>query len=115
MAQSAAMARGVVGIANIVGLAGITAGNKPAGRKPNQGRRHLTRLLGEVRVAWESARRVLGELVAAVRASLSGLVHNRKQAWPATQFRPGIDSGSDSGSTPMAFPTEKDSGRGPPR
>jgi hypothetical protein len=81
----------------------------------NQGRLHLTRLLGEMRVAWESATRVLGELAAAVRASLSGLVHNRKQAWPATQFRPGIDSGSDSGSKPMALPTEEDPVRGPPR
>ena len=87
---------------------------EPAGSR-DQGRLHLSRLLGEMRVAWESAARVLGELAGAVRASLSGLVHNRKQAWPATQFRPGIDSGSNSGSTPMALPTEKDSGRGPPR
>jgi hypothetical protein len=34
MAKSATVARGVVGIANIVGLAWITAGNKSAGREP---------------------------------------------------------------------------------
>ena len=55
-----------------------------------QGRLHLSRFLGEMRIAWESAARVLDELAAAVRASLSGLVHNRKQAWPATQFRPEV-------------------------
>lgn len=80
-----------------------------------QGQLHLIRLLGEMRVAWESATRVLGELAAAVRASLSGRVHNRRQAWSATQFRPGIDSRSDSGSKPMALPTEDDPVRGPPR
>ena len=97
------------------GWLGSRLGTSRPAESRNQGRLHLSRLLGEMRVAWESAARVLGELGAAVRASLSGLVHNRKQAWPATQFRPGIDSGSDSGSTPMALPTEKDSGRGPPR
>ena len=34
MAKSAAMACAVVGIADIVGLAWITAGNEPAGREP---------------------------------------------------------------------------------
>jgi len=97
------------------GWLGSRLGTSRPAESRNQGRLHLSRLLGEMRVAWESAARVLGELGAAVRASLSGLVHNRKQAWPATQFRPGIDSGSNSGSTPMALPTEKDSGRGPPR
>ena len=87
---------------------------EPAGSR-DQGRLHLSRLLGEMRVAWESAARVLGELAGAVRASLSGLVHNRKQAWPETQFRPGIVSGCSSGSKPMVLPTEEDSGRGPPR
>lgn len=80
-----------------------------------QGRLHLTRLLGEMRIAWESAVKVLEELAGAVRASLSGLVHNRRQAWPAARFRPGTAPGSDSGSKPTALPTEKDSGRGPPR
>jgi hypothetical protein len=88
--------------------------NQPAESR-KQGRLHVSRLLGEMRIAWESGTKVLGELAAAVRASLSGLVHNRKQAWPATQFRPGIDSGSDSGSKPMALPTEEDPVRGPPR
>jgi hypothetical protein len=80
-----------------------------------QGQRHLTRMLGEMRIAWESAAKVLQELAGAVRSSLRGLVHNRREAWPVTQFRPGAAPGSDSGSKPMALPTEKDSGRGPPR
>jgi hypothetical protein len=81
---------------------------------PRQGRLHLTRLLGEMRIGWESAAKVLDELAGAVRRSLSGLVHNRRQAWPMTQFRPGIGSDGDSGSMPTALPTEKGPVRGPP-
>jgi len=80
-----------------------------------QGRLHLTRLLGEMRMAWESRAKVLRELASAVRSSLSGLVHNRRSAWPMTQFRPGIGSDSDSGGKPTAWPTEEGPGRGPPR
>ena len=80
-----------------------------------QGQRHLSRLLGEMRLAYESAATVLDELAAAVRRSLSGLVHNRRAARPVVQFRPGIDSGSPSGTKPMASPTEEDPVRGPPR
>ena len=80
-----------------------------------QGRLHLTRLLGEMRMAWESTAKVLRELASAVRSSLSGLVHNRRSAWPVTQFRPGIGSDSDSGGKPTALPTEEGHGRGPPR
>jgi hypothetical protein len=87
---------------------------KPAGDRP-QGLRHLTRYLGEIRIGCESGDEVPGGLAAAVRGSLSGLVHNRRQCWPAAQFRPGSDSGSGSGSKSAALPTEKDSSRGPPR
>ena len=97
------------------GWLGSRLGISQPAENRNQGRLHLTRWLGELRIAWESAAKVLGELAAAVRASLSGLVHNRKQAWPATQFRPGIEAGSDSGSKSMALPTEEDPVRGPPR
>ena len=86
---------------------------KPAENR-EQGRLHLWRWLGEMRVACGTAEKVFAELTGAVRASLRGLVHNRHEAWPATQFRSGAASGSDSGSKPMALPTEKDSGRGPP-
>jgi len=79
-----------------------------------QGQRHLSRLLGEMRIAYESATTVLDKLSAAVRRSLSGLVHNRRTAWPVVQFRPGIDLGLDSGTKPMAMPTEEDPVRGPP-
>ncbi len=80
-----------------------------------EGRLHLSRLLGEMRIAWESPAKVVGELGSAVRSTLSGLVHNRRSAWPATQFRPGNGADSDSGGTPTALPTEKGPGRGPPR
>jgi len=97
------------------GWLGSRLGISQPAENREQGRLHLSRFLGEMRVAWESAARVLGELAVAVRASLRGLIHNRRQAWPATQFRPGIDSGPDSGSKPMALPTEEDPVRGPPR
>ena len=79
-----------------------------------QGRGHLSRLLGEMGMAAKPVEKVFAELTGAVRASLRGLVHNRRDAWPVTQFRPGAALGSDSGSKPMTLPTEKDSGRGPP-
>ena len=79
-----------------------------------EGQLSLTRWLGEMRIAWESAAKVLDELAVAVRTSLRGLVHNRLQAWPMAQFRPGSRSGSGSGRKPSALPTQKDPGRGPP-
>ncbi len=116
MAQSAALARAVVGIADTVGLAGIAVGHSAIGTEPiYQGRLHLSRLLGEMRMAWESAAKVLDGLAGAVRATLCGLVHNRQQAWPMTQFRPGTVSASGSGSKPTVLPTEEDPARGPPR
>jgi hypothetical protein len=86
---------------------------EPAESRP-QGQQHLRRWLGEMRLAWESAAKVLRELASAVRASLSGLVHNRLSAWPVTQFRPGISSNDGSGAKPSTLP-EEDPGRGPPR
>lgn len=97
------------------GWLGSRLGVRQRAQSRNQGRLHLTRLLGEMRIGWESAARVLDELAAAVRRSLSGLVHNRRQAWPVTQFRAETVSDSDSGGKPTALPTEEDSGRGPPR
>jgi hypothetical protein len=81
----------------------------------HEGRLYMTRLLGEMRIAWESAAKVLDELTAAVRRSLRGLVHNRRDAWSVTQFRPGIASDSDSGRKPTEAPTEEEPVRGPPR
>ena len=97
------------------GWLGSRLGIRQPAESRYQGRLHLSRLLGEMRIAWESAAKVLDKLAAAVRASLSALVHNRREAWPMTQFRPGIASRSGSGSKPTVLPTEKDSGRGPPR
>ncbi|MBV8069681.1 MAG: hypothetical protein JO270_07240 [Acidobacteriaceae bacterium] len=87
---------------------------EPAGSR-QQGQRHLARWLGEMRVAWGATEKVLGELATAVKSSLSGLVHNRRLAWPVTQFRPGTGSDSDSGGKPGILPTEKGPGRGPPQ
>jgi hypothetical protein len=80
-----------------------------------QGQRHLTRWLGETRIGSESAAKVLDALASAVRSSLSGLVHNRRRAWPVMQFHPGTPSDSDSGGKPARLPTEEGPGRGPPR
>ena len=88
---------------------------RQAAENRHQGRRHLTRWLGEMRIGWESAAKVVEDLAAAVRASLCGLVHNRQQVWPMAQFRPGTASHSESGQKPTARPTEEDPVRGPPR
>jgi hypothetical protein len=69
---------------------------------------------------WRSLRRwrkqlLISPLAVAVRGSLRGLVHTRRQAWPTTQFRPGVASTPDSGSKPTALPTEEGPVRGPPQ
>ena len=97
------------------GWVGSRLGIRESAETRHQGRLHLSRFLGEMRIAWESAAKVLDELTAAVRRSLSGLVHNRREAWPVMQFRTGILSDSDSGRKPMTLPTEEDPVRGPPR
>ena len=101
--------------ATLWGWLGSRLGITESAEHRKQGQRHLSRLLGEMRIAYESATTVLDKLAAAVRRSLSGLVHNRREAWPVTQFRPGIPSDSDSGGKPTALPTEEGPVRGPPR
>jgi hypothetical protein len=96
------------------GWLGSRLGIRKPAESRQQGRKHLTRWLGEMRMAWGSAAKVLGELASAVRASLSGLVHNRLSAWPVTQFRPGISSDGVSGGKPTILPTEEGPGRAPP-
>lgn len=97
------------------GWLGARLGIREPAESRKQGQRHLTRWLGEMRMAWESAAKVLHALASAVKSSLSGLLHNRRSAWPMTQFRAGIVSDSDSGGKPTALPTEEGPGRGPPR
>ena len=80
-----------------------------------QGGLHLSRLLGEMGVAWESATQVLAGLEAGVRATLCGMLHNRQRPWPITQFHPGVAWAAGSGAKPTVTPTEDEPGRGPPR
>jgi len=96
------------------GCLALRLGVRAAGRSREQGRLHLMRFLGEMNINPGLAVKVLAELGAAVRVTLRGLVHNRREAWLLVRFRPGMARGSDSGSMPMALPTEKDSGPGPP-
>ena len=96
------------------GWLGSRLGIRKSAENREQGRLHVWRLLGEIGMAAKPAEKVFAELAGAVRASLRSLVHNRREAWPVTQFRSGTASGSASGSKPLALPTEKDSGRGPP-
>lgn len=97
------------------GWLGSRLGIRQSAQTRNEGRWHLSRLLGEIGMVWESAEKVLQRLSSAVRASLGGLVHNGRSAWPVTQFRPGIGSDSDSGGKSSVLPTEEGPGRGPPR
>ena len=96
------------------GWLGVRLGVRVAAASREQGRSHLMGFLGEMNIDAAMAVKVLPQLCNAVRATLGGLVHNRRQAWLLGRFRPGTARGADSGSTPMALPTEKDSGPGPP-
>ena len=96
------------------GWLGMRLGVRVGARSRDQGRLHLIRFLGEMNINPGLGVKVLAELRAAVRATLSGLVHDRRQAWLLARFRPGMTRRPDSGSMPMALPTEKDSGPGPP-
>src|SRR5262249_32649576 len=71
------------------GWVGSRLGISKRAENRTQGLQHLSRLLGEMRIVWETAAKVVDELAASVRRSLSGLVHNRREAWPVVQFRPG--------------------------
>jgi hypothetical protein len=97
------------------GWLGARLGIREPAKSRQHGKQYLSRWLGEMRIASASAAKVLGKLAWAVRTSLKGLMHNRRSAWPLTQFRPGIDSGLDSERKPSALPTEKGPGRDPPR
>jgi hypothetical protein len=96
------------------GWLGSRLGISEGAETRKQGERYLNRWLAEMRITYESATTVVDQLAAAVRQSLSGLVHNRLTAWPVLQFRPGIDSTPHSGRKPRALPTEEDPVRGPP-
>lgn len=96
------------------GWLGLRLGVRCPAVSREQGRKHLTRFLGEMNVEMGLAAKTVPELCPAVGATLSGRIHNRLGAWLLGRFRPGMVPGSDSGSMPMAAPTEKDSGPGPP-
>jgi hypothetical protein len=96
------------------GWLGLRLGVRSGAVSREQGRRHLTRFLGEMNVEMGLRAKAVPELCGAVRATLGGRIHNRLEAWLLGRFRPGTVPGSDSGLTPMALPTEKDSGRDPP-
>lgn len=79
-----------------------------------QGRKHLTRFLGEMNVEMGLAAQTVPEFAGAVHATLSGRIHNRLRTWLLGRFHPGMVPAPDSGSMPLALPTEKDSGPDPP-
>jgi hypothetical protein len=96
------------------GWLGPRLGIGSAAKSRDDGCVKLTRFFGEMHIQIESALKRAGELSTAVRGTLRGLVHNRRQARPLVQFQPGTIERPDSGQPQMALPTEKDSGRGPP-
>ena len=96
------------------GWLGLRLGIGSAAKSRNEGRVHLIRFFGEMHIQLESAVKRAGELSTAVGGTLRGLVHNRRQAWPLVQFRPGMFQRPDSGQPSITLPTEKDAGRDPP-
>lgn len=96
------------------GWLGRRLGIGTAAKSQEEGRVHLMRFFGEMHIPLGPAVEFGAQLWASVRGTLGGLVHNRRQAWPLVQFRPGMLQSRESGPQPMALPTEKDSGRDPP-
>ena len=100
--------------ATLWGWLGPRLGIGSAAKNWDDGCVKLTRFIGEMHIKVGPAVKFGEELWASVRGTLGGLVHNRRQAWPLVQFRPGMLERPDSGQPPMTLPTEKDSGRDPP-
>jgi hypothetical protein len=96
------------------GWLGPRLGIGSAAKSRAEGCVHLIRFFGEMHIKLQPAVRLGTELWASVRGTLGGLVHNRRQAWPLIQFRPGMLQRPDPGPQPATLPTEKDSGRAPP-
>ena len=88
--------------------------SKPAAGRA-QGHLYLERLLAEAGHRIGGRVDGLNELATAVRQTLRDLVHARRTAGTLRQFPPGPRSPSPPGKTRTAFPTEKGSGRDPPR
>lgn len=86
---------------------------KPAENR-NQGRAYLQRLLAEGNCIMQSGIVAIDRVANAVRKTLRGLVHDRKQAWLLKSFLPEFSFSRLSTRTRFPLPTEKDSGPGPP-
>ncbi len=76
-----------------------------------EGRIHLERLLAEGGVVSDA----LKQMPAVVRKTLGEMVHDRKTAWSLRRFLPVAAAAGYPGRVRLAFPTEKDSGPGPPQ
>ena len=88
--------------------------SKPAAGRA-QGHLYLERLLAEAGHRIGGRVDGLNELATAVRQPLGDLVHARRTAGTLRHVPPGPRSPSPPGKTRTAFPTEKGSGRDPPR
>jgi hypothetical protein len=75
---------------------------------------HLRRLLTEGGHPFHSAVDFIGEVQSAVRKTLRALLFSRKKASLPGQFPPGKSGQPPPARSRPCFPTEKDSGRGPP-
>jgi hypothetical protein len=81
---------------------------QPAANR-NEAKNYIKRLLAE---GWHNG--AIEAIPDAVRKTLQDLAHNRKTALPLRRFLPSLFSKDSPCSSCCAFPTEKDSGPGPP-
>lgn len=89
---------------------GIT---EPAGSRV-EGKIHVERLLAEGGLVSETRSNGFEHISTAVRRTLRDLIHDRKRAWPLRRFLPGRALVTLPTPMNVTFPTEKDSGPGPP-
>lgn len=80
----------------------------------NEGKAYLERLLAEGGRVKQSGIGTIEALPGTIRRTLQDLIHNRKTAWPLKHFLPGFLRAGSPDPSRRSFPTEEDSGPGPP-
>jgi hypothetical protein len=75
---------------------------------------HIERLLAEAGLVIGTDAPSSEAILTAVRKSLRALIHSRKKAWPMRHFLPGTSATDPPEAIRSDFPTQENSGPGPP-
>jgi hypothetical protein len=96
------------------GWLGLRLGATHPAADRNEGKAYLERLLAEGGLVMQPAIETIDRLSEPIRKTLRDLIHNRKNAWPLKHFLPGFLRAVSPVRSRRSFPTEEDSGPGPP-